>query len=139
MPMYYESLPSLSQLRQKSNMSTRMSSLLENLDETIDDLIISGNGNDMETNRHYIMTSLALLFLGHGLADEAYDLIIPLSWSEDTYFGGPTLVSRADETTVPANHQFFDSSTFHTHPKPIYQEHPLYPPRPTSPPESPQV
>eukprot|EP00551_Chaetoceros_affinis_P008209 CAMPEP_0203665474 /NCGR_PEP_ID=MMETSP0090-20130426/2681_1 /ASSEMBLY_ACC=CAM_ASM_001088 /TAXON_ID=426623 /ORGANISM="Chaetoceros affinis, Strain CCMP159" /LENGTH=366 /DNA_ID=CAMNT_0050529039 /DNA_START=356 /DNA_END=1456 /DNA_ORIENTATION=+ len=46
------------------------------------------------------MTSLALVFLGHGLADEAHDLITPLSWSEDTYFGGPTLVSKADKEVV---------------------------------------
>lgn len=43
---------------------------------------------------------MALILLGNGFADEAHDLITPLSWNEDTYFGGPTLVPTVNNDIV---------------------------------------
>ena len=34
------------------------------------------------------------------MTDEAHDLITPLSWNEDTHFGGPSMVSQADASIV---------------------------------------
>jgi len=34
------------------------------------------------------------------LADESHDLITPLSWNEDIYFGGPSMVAQADASII---------------------------------------
>lgn len=102
-PMYYESLTTLSQLRQQSTGSTVSSMnkmLIHNLDESIDDLVNNSNQNDQESTRHYIMTSMALICLGNGLLDEAHDLITPLSWTEETHFGGPSLCIQAKPEVI---------------------------------------
>jgi hypothetical protein len=121
-PMYYESLSSLSQLRQNSNGSPFMSTYLQNLDETIESLVLKSsddnanknnnnnynkdnnvnniNEHDEATNKYFIMISLALLCLGHGYSDEAHDLVTPLSWSEETHFGGPSLCAIVNEEVV---------------------------------------
>lgn len=40
-----------------------------------------------ESRQQYAILALALILLGHGCADEAHDLVTPLSWSEPTHFG----------------------------------------------------
>lgn len=96
--MYYEPLSSLKTLRPPNAIPTTMKPIIERgAIETIDDLTL--NPEDTYC-RHNAMIALALIFLGNGLADEAHDLITPLSWSEDTYFGGPTLCPRANDPVV---------------------------------------
>lgn len=106
-PMYYESLPSLLQLRQKSKIeSPFLSDVIQNLHETIDYLASNqatsarGNHINIEEKKHYIAISLALICLGNGLGDEAHALVTPLSWGEETYFGGPSISSKATEEVV---------------------------------------
>jgi len=109
-PMYYEPLSSLKQLRQTSNSffkdddkkydPSSLFPLLQDLDETINSLTIPNDKNDSNLNKHYVTISLALLCLGHGLADEAHDLITPLSWPEDTYFGGISLCTQTSDEVI---------------------------------------
>ena len=98
-PMYYESLSNLQQLRRNSEKNS-LKSILNNLDETIDALVLGGYQDDQTSTRHYIMTSIALLCLGNNRLDEAHDLITPLSWNEETHFGGQSLCSQAKEDVV---------------------------------------
>ena len=117
--MYYESLPSLLQLRQNSSSGNKkmesplISDVLQNLPDTIDKLVNESNqvmkttqsdpnsiNNSFDETKHYIMISLALICLGNGLGDEAHALVTPLSWNEETYFGGPSISSQATEEVV---------------------------------------
>ena len=119
-PMYYESLPSLLQLRQNSSsgnnkiQSPLISDILQNLPDTIDKMVYESNQvmkttqsnpnsstiKNIDDTKHYIMISLALICLGNGLGDEAHALVTPLSWNEETYFGGPSISSQASEEVV---------------------------------------
>jgi hypothetical protein len=58
------------------------------------------NVQEIASARYYTTLSLALVLLGNGLADEAHDLITPLSWNQDTYFGGPTMVAQVDGSVI---------------------------------------
>ncbi len=114
-PMYYEPLSSLQSLRQPNAIPPTMRSIVERgALETIDDLTHSngnGDGDGDLRNKHHIRVALALIYLGNGLADEAHDLITPLSWGEDTYFGGPTLISHSSSSSSsPLSHQGLDGS-----------------------------
>ena len=96
LPMYYEPLTSLRTLRQPNAIPPTLKPIID-IPSTINDLITLNNNDESRDN---IITALALIFLGNGMGDEAHDLITPLSWSEDTYFGGPTLCSEAEDAVV---------------------------------------
>jgi hypothetical protein len=67
-----------------------MKAIIE-LSKTVEDLTL-----DVPNSKENIILSLALILLGNGFADEAHDLITSLSWNEDTYFGGPSLVQTVN-------------------------------------------
>mmetsp|Transcript_5864 Transcript_5864/g.8862 ORF Transcript_5864/g.8862 Transcript_5864/m.8862 type:complete len:479 (+) Transcript_5864:2-1438(+) len=106
MPMYYEPISSLQTLRQPNSIPSVLQPIISRgIAETINDLVIAieydiENVEEITLARHYTTLSLALVLLGNGLADEAHDLITPLSWNEDTYFGGPTMVAQADGSVI---------------------------------------
>lgn len=93
-PMYYEPISSLRNLRKPESIPSSIQPIME-LSKTIEDLT-----TDVPNCKENIILSLALILLGNGFADEAHDLITPLSWNEDTYFGGPTLVSTVNNDIV---------------------------------------
>ncbi len=105
-PMYYEPLISLKTLRQPNSIPSTIKPIIERGPlESVDDLVsaVVTNPDDAVSRlncKHHTMIALALIFLGNGLPDEAHDLITPLSWSEDTYFGGQTLCAQADDSVV---------------------------------------
>ena len=93
-PMYYEPLSSLRNLRKPESIPSSIKPIIE-LSKTIEDLTL-----DVPNSKENIILSLALILLGNGFADEGHDLITPLSWNEDTYFGGPTLVHTVNNDTI---------------------------------------
>lgn len=93
-PMYYEPISSLRNLRKPESIPSSIQPIIE-LSNTIENLTL-----DVPNSKENIILSLALILLGNGFADEAHDLITPLSWNEDTYFGGPTLVPTLNNDIV---------------------------------------
>lgn len=93
-PMYYEPLTSLRNLRKPESIPSSIEPIME-LSKTIEDLTL-----DTPNSKENVILSLALILLGNGFADEAHDLITPLSWNEDTYFGGPTLVQTVNNDII---------------------------------------
>ena len=90
-PLYFEPLNKMKTIREKFPQSTPLDSILSGLPESLESLLPSEN----EETRHFGLVSMALLFLGHGLTDEAHDIVTPLSWPEDTHFGyGPSVYSH---------------------------------------------
>lgn len=95
-PMYYEPLDKLETLRVSESVSTTMKPILERgISNTIDDLLLPNSDDYDVVSRHNIMIALGLVCLGNGLVDEAHNLITPLSWKDETHFGGPTLLSSS--------------------------------------------
>ena len=120
-PMCYEPLDRLAEIRHSSSQpisSSSMFPLLEDIPSTIDKIsstttkttnhksISDPNTSIQQDN---IILSLALIFLGNGFIDEAHNLVTPLSWSQDTHFGhGPSRTSQIDlETTVSPWHRIY--------------------------------
>jgi hypothetical protein len=93
-PMYYEPLSSLRNLRKPESIPSSIEPIME-LSKTIEDLTL-----DTPNSKENVILSLALILIGNGFADEAHDLITPLSWNEDTYFGGPTLVQTVNNDII---------------------------------------
>ena len=103
MPMYYEPLSSLQTLRQPASIPSSVQSILQQgITESLTKLANVPSDKDENTRQHLSSIALALVFLGNGLPDEAHDLITPLSWNEDTYFGGYTLMNQNLDPTVIA-------------------------------------
>lgn len=101
-PMYYEPIQSLKTLRHTKDVPPVLQPIISRgIYETIEDLNFS-SGNEIDSNykKHHLMLAMGLILLGNGYIDEAHDLITPLSWNEDTYFGGPTMVPEANESVV---------------------------------------
>lgn len=103
-PMYYEPIESLKTLRHTKDIPPVLGPIIyRGIYETIDDLTLSavdGDDNNFSYKKYNLMLALGLILLGNGYIDEAHDLITPLSWSEDTYFGGPTMVPQAEVSVV---------------------------------------
>lgn len=102
MPMYYEPISSLKKLRQPNSIPPNLRPLME-ISDILDGLSLNIDSHDKfdgKSKRNYSSLALALIFLGNGLQDECHDLITPLSWQEDTYFGGPTLCSSVEGDVV---------------------------------------
>ena len=73
--------------------SPLVGSFLSNLPQSLENVFQLASEN--EERHHFGLISMALLFLGHGLTDEAHDIVTPLSWPEDTHFGyGPSVYSQ---------------------------------------------
>ena len=87
-PLYFEPLDGMKLIREKSLQSTPL------LDTILDDPPFPTDDSSPES-RHFGIISTALLCLGHGLTDEAHDLVTPLSWPEDTHFGYKSVYSQA--------------------------------------------
>lgn len=96
-PMYYEPMRSLRALRHPNTIPSQLSPLVDDIPMAIRDINLEP-GN--KSTRHYSTLSLALIFLGHGLLDEAHNLITPLSWEEDTYFGGPSETATVSDDVL---------------------------------------
>jgi hypothetical protein len=87
-PLYFEPLDGMKSIREKSLKSTPPGY------HFLDDLPFPTDSSP--ESRHFGIISMALLCLGHGLTDEAHDLVTPLSWPEDTHFGyGQSVYSQA--------------------------------------------
>jgi len=102
-PMYYEPIQSLKTLRHPQNIPPELVPIFSRgIHETIHDLTLSSSDESVDRTykKHNVMLALALILLGNGFMDEAHDLITPLSWSEDTYFGGPTMIHEAEDSVV---------------------------------------
>ena len=103
MPMYYEPLSSLQTLRQPASIPSSIQPILQQgIPESLTELANVHSDKDENTRHHLSSIALALVFLGNGLPDEAHNLITPLSWNEDTYFGGYTLMNQNLDPTVIA-------------------------------------
>lgn len=97
-PMYYEPILSLKHLRQPNSIPPTLKPILDRgALETVENLTLN---QEDPSNKYHMTIALALIFLGNGFADEAHDLVTPLSWNEDTYFGGPTLCAQTDDSVV---------------------------------------
>jgi len=97
-PMQYRPLEAMKEFRlaaaAKGAKSVRLDpthNLVSRLPETIDTLFGKENGD----RKCFGIISTALVMLGNGFADEAHDLVLPLSWPEDLHigFGPPTYSS----------------------------------------------
>mmetsp|Transcript_388 Transcript_388/g.646 ORF Transcript_388/g.646 Transcript_388/m.646 type:complete len:495 (+) Transcript_388:90-1574(+) len=102
-PMYYEPIESLKTLRQMKDVPPVIQPIISRgIYETIQDIdvYVKGDNSRCAKQKHHLMLALGLILLGNGFIDEAHDLITPLSWNEDTYFGGRTMVPEADESVV---------------------------------------
>lgn len=101
-PMIYEPHSSLKDIRNKSNKSTV--ALLDNLGDNFISLkttsLASPNPTSENDIKHYITLASSLIYLGNGFSDEAHNLVTPLSWGEDTYFGGYSMTSRASNEII---------------------------------------
>lgn len=72
--------------------------LVSNLPKSIEDLFPLAKVDGEK--RNFGLISLSLILLGNGMTDEAHDLVTPLSWPEDTYFGfGPSAYSTVSPAT----------------------------------------
>ena len=79
-------------IRKKSTKSTPLDAIISDLPDSLEGLFPATKDTD---HRHFGLISMALLFLGHGLTDEAHDIVTPLSWPDDTHFGyGPSIYSQ---------------------------------------------
>lgn len=107
-PMYYESLEKMKPIRENSELPQPINDpVVQELRGSLEKLFPkppfqssfslpeqSGFPGPNEECRQFGLVAMALLFLGHGLTDEAHDLVTPLSWPEDTHFGyGPSIYS----------------------------------------------
>lgn len=106
-PMYYESMEKMKPIRENSEISAPLDPKVADLRDALPKLFpkppfessfsmpaASGFPGENEECRQFGLVAMALLFLGHGLTDEAHDLVTPLSWPEDTHFGyGPSIYS----------------------------------------------
>jgi len=66
------------------------SSMFENIHSTLQEFTSLQQTDGRFTtprHQHYAILSLALLCLGNHYPSQAHNLVTPLSWSEDTYFG----------------------------------------------------
>ena len=101
-PMMYEPLDALKNRRSASTSSS--SSLSSPIDGVL--LDVAGNVASLTPNgatsdeQQDAALSVALVLLGHGLTDECHDLVTPLSWGDDTPFGGPSLRSSASASVI---------------------------------------
>ena len=89
LPMSYQPLSQLVEWRRKDESMLRhnendLSSVILDIPQSVEEITSCLQSNEEE---HYGILSLACILLGHGFADEAHDLVTPLSWPEDTYFG----------------------------------------------------
>ncbi len=66
---------------------------MDDIPQVIDSMTLTLGDGSNKANKYYSTLALALIFLGNGFPDECHDLITPLSWQDDTYFGGPSLTS----------------------------------------------
>ena len=84
--LYLESLESLKYLRKAPALD-----LLQDLPSTVETLFPP---SDVE-KRHFGLVATALILIGNGFTDECHNLVTPLSWPDDIYFGyGPSVYSQ---------------------------------------------
>ena len=99
-PMMYEPLDALRNRRSISSSTSSSSPIdgvLSDVAGTIASLTPNGATPDQQQNA---ALSVALVLLGHGYTDECHDLVTPLSWGDDTPFGGPSLRSSASASVI---------------------------------------
>jgi len=105
-PLYFQPLDSMKEIRHKGmqreqNNDVRLARshpLVSNLPKSIEDLFPLEKIDDEK--RNFGLISLSLILLGNGMTDEAHDLVTPLSWPEDTYFGfGPSVYATVSPAT----------------------------------------
>ena len=87
--MSYQPLSQLVEWRQNdesisSHCVSDLSSVILDIPQSVEEIT---SCLQREEEENYGILSLACILLGHGFADEAHDLVTPLSWPEDTYFG----------------------------------------------------
>ena len=91
-PLYFESLENMKAIRKKSTKATTVDAIISDLPDSLESLFPAAKDTN---HRHFGLISMALFFLGHGLTDEAHDIVTPLSWPDDTHFGyGPSITLR---------------------------------------------
>jgi hypothetical protein len=96
--MMYEPLEALkNRLSTSTSSSSPIDGVLSDIAGTVASLTPPEPTSDQQQNA---ALSVALLLLGHGYADECHDLVTPLSWGDDTHFGGPSLRSSASAPVI---------------------------------------
>lgn len=94
----YEPLEALKNRRSTSTLSSSpIDGVLSDIAGTVASLTPPEPTSDQQQNA---ALSVALLLLGHGYTDECHDLVTPLSWGDDTHFGGPSLRSSASAPVI---------------------------------------
>jgi hypothetical protein len=53
--------------------------------------------DDEDSRCAFELISIGLLLLGNGLADECHDIVAPMSWLQDTSYGGPSVYGQISE------------------------------------------
>ena len=103
-PMCYEPLDRLSEIRQCTSQPQplpQLIPLLKDIPSTIATLTNNESMRASSVQQDNVILSMSLILLGNGFMDEAHNLVTPLSWSQDTHFGhGPSRTSQIDEATI---------------------------------------